>query len=61
MNLDEFNVYYLNNLLHMLSKKNKTDSFLGDFNIDLLKLNQHPSKNEFIHSLSLCMLLPHIT
>ena len=36
MDLNEFNDYYVNNLLDKLSKENKTVLLLGDFNIDLL-------------------------
>ena len=34
--------------------------FLGDFNIDLLKYDQHSPANEFLDSLSFHMPLPHI-
>ena len=36
MNFNEFNDYYINNLLDKLSMQNKTVFLLGDFNIDLL-------------------------
>ena len=36
MDLNEFNDYYINNLLDKLSKENKTVFLLSDFNIDLL-------------------------
>ena len=36
MDLNEFNDYYVNNLLDKLSKENKTVLLLGDFNVDLL-------------------------
>ena len=41
MVLNEFNDYYINNLLYKPSKENKTDFLLGDFNIDLLNYDQH--------------------
>ena len=36
MDVNEFNGYYINNLLDELSKENKTVLLLDDFNIDLL-------------------------
>ena len=62
MELNEFNDYYVNNLLDKLSKENRTVFPLGDFNIDLLNYDQHSPNNEFLDSLSLSshMLLPHI-
>ena len=51
MVLNEFNDYYINNLLYKPSKENKTDFLLGDFNIDLLNYDQHWLTNEFLDSL----------
>ena len=59
MDLNEFNDYYINNLLDKLSKENKTVLLLGAFNIDLLNYDQHLLTNEFFDSLSSHMLLPH--
>ena len=44
----------------MLSKENKTIFLLGDFNVDLLKYDQHSPANEFLDSLSSHILLSHI-
>ena len=60
MDLNEFNNYYINNLLDKLSKKKKTVFLSGDFNIGLLNYDQHSLTNEFLESLSSHMLLPHI-
>ena len=60
MDLNEFNDYYINNLLDKLSKENKTVFLLGDFNIDLLNYDQHSRTNTFLDSLSSHMLLPPI-
>ena len=60
MDLNEFNDYYINNLLDKLSKENKTVFLLGDFNIDLSNYDQYSLTNEFLDSLSAHMLLPHI-
>ena len=55
MELNEFNDYYVNNLLDKLSKENRTVFPLGDFNIDLLNYDQHSLNNEFLDSLSLSL------
>ena len=65
MDLNEFNDYYIINLLDKLSKENKTVFILSDFNIDLLNYHQHSLTNEFLDSLSFLpflplMFLPHI-
>ena len=60
MDLNEFNDYYINNLLDRLSKENKTVFLLDDFNIDLLNYDQHSHTTEFLDSLSCHMFLPHI-
>ena len=52
MNINEFNDDCLNELLDKLSKENKTLFLLGDFNINLLNYDIHPSTNEFLDSLS---------
>ena len=61
MDLNECNNYYLTELLHKLSSENKSVIFLGDFNVELMKYDNHHSTNEFLHSLSSHLLLPHIT
>ena len=38
MDLNEFNDYYLNELLHKLSSENKSVILLGEFNVDLMKM-----------------------
>ena len=40
MSCNEFNEFYLNDLLDKLSKENKTVFLLGDFNINLLDYDQ---------------------
>ena len=52
MNINEFNDDCLNELLDKLSKENKTLFLFGDFNINLLNYDIHPSTNEFLDSLS---------
>ena len=60
MDLNEFNYYYLNPLLEKLAKEQKTVFLLGDFNVDLLKYEQHKTTYEFPDSLSSNMVLPNI-
>ena len=60
MDLNEFNDYYLNELLHKLPSENKSVILLGDFNVDLMKCDNHLI-NEFLDSLSSHLFLPHIT
>ena len=59
MDLFEFIHYYLNPLLDKLAKEQKTVFLLADFNVDLLKYEQHKATNEFLDSLSSNMFLPH--
>ena len=52
MDLCEFMHYYLNPQFEKLAKEQKTVFVLGDFNVDLLKYEQHKATNEFLDSLS---------
>ena len=54
MDLDEFNCHYLSPFLEKLAKEQKTAFPLGDFDVDLLKYEQHKATNEF---LILCYLI----
>ena len=57
----EFSDNYLRNiLLQKISKEKKNVFLLGDFNVDLLKYDNHAGTNEFIDSLSSYMFLPYI-
>ena len=58
MDLFEFIHHYLKPPLEKLAKEQKT-FFLGDFNVDFLKYEQHKATNEFLDSLSSNMFLPH--
>ena len=60
MNINDFNDDYLNELLYKLSKENKTMFLLGDFNINLLNYDIHPTTNEFLKSLSFHYFFPYI-
>ena len=58
--LYKFNCYYLNPLSEKILKEQKTIFLLGDFNVDLLKYEQHKATNEFLDSLPSNMVLPYI-
>ena len=60
MNICEFTDDCLNEVLHKLSKENKTIFLLGDFNINLLNYDIHLSTNEFLDSLSSHYFLSYI-
>ena len=60
MDLNEFNDNYVKKFLDNITRENKTNFLLSDFNIDLLKYESHNSTNEFLDSLSSNMILPYI-
>ena len=60
MDLNEFNDYYRNELLHNLSPENKSVIFLGDFNVHLTKYDNHHPTNGFLDSLFSHLFLCHI-
>ena len=60
MGLNAFNCYYLNPLLEKLAKEQKAAFFLVDFNLDLLKYEQHKAANEFLDYLLSNIFLLHI-
>ena len=55
MSVNKFHGNYLNNFLNKLSKEEKTIFLIGDFNIELLKAEQHVCKitvlNDTIHNI----------
>ena len=57
MELLKFIHYYLNPLLDKFAKGQKPVFLFGDFNVDLLKCEQHEATNEFLDSLSSNMFL----
>ena len=60
INQEEFNKYYLNNLLEKLAMEKKPVFHLSDFNLNLLEYEKHSPTNEFLDSLSSNMFLPYI-
>ena len=61
IDLNEYNHYYLNELLNKLSSENKSVILLSDFKVDLMKYDNRHSTNEFLDSLYSHLFLPHIT
>ena len=60
MDLSDFIENYLSILLDKISKENKTVYLLGDFNVDLLKYDQHNLTNDFLDTLATNFFLPNI-
>ena len=52
---------YIDNVLEIVKKEKKICYLLGDFNIDLLKQNEHPETNEFLDKMYTNSFLPCIT
>ena len=60
MDLNDFNINCLNNLLDKVSKEHKSVFLLGDFNINLVNYNDHNPTNEFLDSLASNSFVPYI-
>ena len=60
MEIAEFNEYFINPLMSKLSKENKTFFLLGDFNIDLLKIDIENNITNFFDMLTCNLIVPHI-
>ena len=59
---EQFNEYFLKELSEkLLKEKNKEIILMGDFNIDLLKYEQHKDTSTFLDFMYLNALIPHIT
>ena len=58
MDLTDFNWNYLNKLLEIISKEQKSIFLLGGFNINLLNYNEHNQTNEFLDSLASNSFIP---
>ncbi|XP_065642635.1 uncharacterized protein LOC136074258 [Hydra vulgaris] len=59
MMVEDFNNYYITPLLNKLSNENKMIFLMGDYNIDLLKMNILSTK-EFLNLLTTNYFMPHI-
>ena len=60
MEISEFNEYFINPLMNKLSKEDKTFFLLGDFNIDLLKIDIENNITNFFDILTSNLVVPHI-
>ena len=60
MDLIDFDINYLNNLVEKVSKEQKFVFLSGEFNISLLNYNVHNPTNEFLDSLASNSFLPYI-
>ena len=61
MDLANFNKNYLNPLMDKLSSENKRLYLIGDFNVDLLKIDTNTETSNFLDTLTSNLLVPHIT
>ena len=59
-NLESF-MYEFNKILLIISKDNKQCYFMGDFNLDLFRYDQHSATQEFVDSSFSHMFIPLIT
>ena len=54
----QLSVFKLDELLNKLSKENKTSYLMGDFNIDILKYQQHNFTSDFLDTMFSHIFLP---
>ena len=60
MNLSDFNSNYLKNILDKLSIENKNVYLLGDFNVDLMNIENNPIISNYFDIFSSHCFIPHI-
>ena len=60
MDLKEFNEDYFCNLMGIISTENKKIFLEGDFNIDLIKVESNNEISNFLDTITLNLLVPHI-
>ena len=58
-NLDNF-MDYINSTIERINQENKVCIFMGDFYVDLLKIDTHTDSESFINSLGSCFSQPQI-
>jgi len=58
-NIDEF-IKSLESIIERIHRENKLCLFLGDFNIDLMKIETHAESEQFINTLACYFFQPHI-
>ena len=60
MDLNDFNINYLNKLLNKVPKEQKSVFLPGDFNANFLNYNNHNLTNEFLDSLTSNSFFPYV-
>ena len=61
MDLEYFTKHFFEKLMNKLASENKISYLLGDFNIDLLKIENEETINDFYNVLTSNLFVPHIT
>ena len=60
MDLEDFTENYFEKIMYKLSNENKTAYLMGDFNIDLLKIEDEEKINNFYNILTSNLFVLHI-
>ena len=60
MDLDNFNNEFLGPFLETIDKENKKKYLIGDFNIDLLKVDENTASSSFFDTMTSNLFIPHI-
>ena len=60
MDLGEFNNDYLAPLMETFSKEDKKKYILGDFNVDLLKIDEDSKSSKYFDTMTSSLFVPHI-
>ena len=60
MELEKFNIEYLNPFMEIIDKEDKRKFLLGDFNVDLLKIDEDAKSSNFFDTLTTNLFVPHI-
>ena len=60
MDLDEYNNEFMEPFLEKFGKENKNKYLVGDFNIDLLKIDENSKSSSFFDTMTSNLFIPHI-
>ena len=61
MDIDEFNMNFFDPIMEKISNENKEVFLVGDFNIDLMKVEEDNCINDFYNIITSNLFVPHIT
>ena len=61
MDINEFNMNFFDPIMEKISSENKEVFLLGDFNIDLMKVEEENHINDFFNIITTNLFVPHIT